>query len=159
VFLQMAVVLTFAGASPVVKVGRIAGQFAKPRSTPTEAIGDVELPSYRGDIVNDNEFTAEAREPDPRRQLEAYRQSAATLNLLRAFATGGYANLDNVDRWMLGFAKDSAQSSRYRELADRISETLAFMRAIGIDRKCIRRCARRISTPATRLCCSATSRR
>jgi 3-deoxy-7-phosphoheptulonate synthase len=133
VFLQMAVVLTFAGASPVVKVGRIAGQFAKPRSAPTETIDGVELPSYRGDIINDNEFTAAAREPDPRRQLEGYRQSAATLNLLRAFATGGYANLDNVDRWMLGFAKDSAQSSRYRELADRISETLAFMRAIGID--------------------------
>jgi 3-deoxy-7-phosphoheptulonate synthase len=133
VFLQMAVVLTFAGSSPVVKIGRIAGQFAKPRSTPTETIGDVELPSYRGDIVNDNAFTAEARRPDPRRQLEAYRQSAATLNLLRAFATGGYANLDNVHRWMLGYVKDSDQSSRYRELADRITETLAFMRAIGID--------------------------
>jgi 3-deoxy-7-phosphoheptulonate synthase len=133
VFLQMAVVLTFAGSSPVVKIGRIAGQFAKPRSTPTETIGDVELPSYRGDIVNDNAFTAEARRPDPRRQLEAYRQSAATLNLLRAFATGGYANLDNVHRWMLGYVKDSDQSSRYHELADRITETLAFMRAIGID--------------------------
>jgi len=132
VFLQMAVVLTFAGSSPVVKVGRIAGQFAKPRSTPTERVGEVELPSYRGDIVNDIAFTAEARAPDPRRQIEAYRQSAATLNLLRAFATGGYANLDNVDRWMLGFATDSATSSRYRELAGRISETLAFMRAIGI---------------------------
>jgi 3-deoxy-7-phosphoheptulonate synthase len=133
VFLQMAVVLTFAGSSPVVKVGRIAGQFAKPRSAPTETIGAVELPSYRGDIVNDNAFDAEARRPDPRRQLEAYRQSAATLNLLRAFATGGYANLDNVHRWMLGYVKDSDQSSRYRELADRITETLAFMRAIGID--------------------------
>jgi 3-deoxy-7-phosphoheptulonate synthase len=133
VFLQMAVVLTFAGSSPVVKVGRIAGQFAKPRSAPTETIGGVELPSYRGDIVNDNAFDAEARRPDPRRQLEAYRQSAATLNLLRAFATGGYANLDNVHRWMLGYVKDSDQSSRYRELADRITETLAFMRAIGID--------------------------
>jgi 3-deoxy-7-phosphoheptulonate synthase len=133
VFLQMAVVLTFAGSSPVVKIGRIAGQFAKPRSAPTEKIGDIELPSYRGDIVNDNAFDAEARRPDPRRQLEAYRQSAATLNLLRAFATGGYANLDNVHRWMLGYVKDSDQSSRYRELADRITETLAFMRAIGID--------------------------
>jgi 3-deoxy-7-phosphoheptulonate synthase len=133
VFLQMAVVLTFAGSSPVVKIGRIAGQFAKPRSTPTETVGGVELPSYRGDIVNDNAFTADARRPDPRRQLEAYRQSAATLNLLRAFATGGYANLDNVHRWMLGYVKDSDQSSRYRELADRITETLAFMRAIGID--------------------------
>ena len=133
VFLQMAVVMTFAGSSPVVKVGRIAGQFAKPRSAPTEKKGDVELPSYRGDIVNGMDFTAEARIPDPRRQLEAYRQSAATLNLLRAFATGGYANLENAHRWMLGFVKDSPQSDRYQELADRITETLGFMRAIGLD--------------------------
>ena len=133
VFLQMAVVLTFAGASPVVKVGRIAGQFAKPRSTATETVGGVELPSYRGDIVNDIAFEPIARRPDPRRQLEAYRQSAATLNLLRAFATGGYANLDNVDRWMLGYVRDPAQSSRYAELASRITETLSFMRAIGIN--------------------------
>jgi 3-deoxy-7-phosphoheptulonate synthase len=132
-FLQMAVVLTFAGGSPVVKVGRIAGQFAKPRSAPTETIGGVELPSYKGDIVNDNEFTAEARIPDPRRQLEAYRQSAATLNLIRAFATGGYANLDNAHRWMLGFVKDAPASSRYNEVAERITEALDFMRAIGID--------------------------
>ena len=133
VFLQMAVVLTFAGACPVVKVGRIAGQFAKPRSTPTEKVGDEEWPSYRGDIVNDIDFTEEARRPDPRRQIEAYRQSAATLNLLRAFATGGYANLDNVHRWMLGYVKDPIQSTRYVELADRITETLSFMRAIGIN--------------------------
>jgi len=133
VFLQMAVVMTFAGSSPVVKVGRIAGQFAKPRSAPTEKKGDIELPSYRGDIVNDMAFTPEARIPDPRRQLEAYRQSAATLNLLRAFATGGYANLENAHRWMLGFVKDSPQSERYQELADRITETLGFMRAIGLD--------------------------
>ena len=133
VFLQMAVVLTFAGSSPVVKVGRIAGQFAKPRSANTEKRGDIELPVYRGDIVNDLEFSAEARAPDPRRLLEAYRQSAATLNLLRAFATGGYANLENAHRWMLGFVKDSPQSHRYQELADRITETLAFMRAIGLD--------------------------
>ncbi len=133
VFLQMAVVMTFAGSSPVVKVGRIAGQFAKPRSAGTETIGGVELPSYRGDIINDIGFTPEAREPDPRRQLEAYRQSAATLNLLRAFAGGGYANLENVHRWMLGFVKDSPQSGRYQELADRITETLGFMRAIGLD--------------------------
>ena len=129
----MAVVLTFAGASPVVKVGRIAGQFAKPRSAPDRDGRRRELPSYRGDIVNDIEFTTEARIPDPRRQMEAYRQSAATLNLLRAFATGGYANLENVHRWMLGFVKDSPLSSRYREFADRITETLDFMRAIGID--------------------------
>jgi 3-deoxy-7-phosphoheptulonate synthase len=133
VFLQMAVVLTFAGGSPVVKVGRIAGQFAKPRSSPTEKKGDVELPSYRGDIVNGNEFTPEARIPDPRRQIEAYRQSAATLNLLRAFAHGGYANLATVHQWMLGFVKDSPQARRYQELADRISEALGFMRACGLD--------------------------
>ena len=133
VFLQMAVVLTFAGSSPVVKAGRIAGQFAKPRSANTEKRGDIELPVYRGDIVNDLEFSEAARAPDPRRLLEAYRQSAATLNLLRAFATGGYANLENAHRWMLGFVKDSPQSHRYQELADRITETLAFMRAIGLD--------------------------
>ena len=133
VFLQMAVVLTFAGSLPVVKIGRIAGQFAKPRTSPTEKQGSIELPTYRGDIVNGAEFTAEARVPDPRRQLEAYRQSAATLNLLRAFATGGYANLENAHRWMLGFVNDSPQSGRYQQLADRITETLAFMRAIGLD--------------------------
>uniref|UniRef100_UPI003B3B504D class II 3-deoxy-7-phosphoheptulonate synthase n=1 Tax=Bosea sp. (in: a-proteobacteria) TaxID=1871050 RepID=UPI003B3B504D len=132
-FLQMAVVLTFAGGSPVVKVGRIAGQFAKPRSAPTEKENGVELPSYKGDIVNDIAFTPEARVPDPRRQLEAYRQSAATLNLIRAFATGGYANLDNAHRWMLGFVKDSPASSRYNEISERITESLDFMRAIGID--------------------------
>src|ERR1043166_4877195 len=118
VLLQMAVVLTYAGAVPVVKVGRIAGQFAKPRSSPTEKLGGVELPSYRGDIVNDIAFTAEARTPDQQRQLMAYRQSAATLNLLRAFATGGFANLASVHQWMLGFIKDSPQSRRYKELAD-----------------------------------------
>ncbi|MGZ9104697.1 MAG: class II 3-deoxy-7-phosphoheptulonate synthase [Rhodoplanes sp.] len=133
VFLQMAVVLTYAAASPVVKVGRIAGQFAKPRSAATEKRGDVELPSYRGDIINDNEFTAEARRPDPRRQLQAYRQSAATLNLLRAFAQGGYANLGSLHQWMLGFVKDSPQARRYMELADQISEALAFMRACGLN--------------------------
>ena len=109
-FLQMAVVLTFAGAMPVVKIGRVAGQFAKPRSSDTETQNGVALPSYRGDIVNDIAFTEEARRPDPRRQLEAYRQSAATLNLIRAFANGGYANLENAHRWMLGFVKDSPQS-------------------------------------------------
>jgi 3-deoxy-7-phosphoheptulonate synthase len=133
VFLQMAVVLTYAAASPVVKVGRIAGQFAKPRSAPTEKRGGVELPSYRGDIINDNEFTAAARCPDPRRHLQAYRQSAATLNLLRAFAQGGYANLGSLHQWMLGFVKDSPQSRRYMQLADQISEALAFMRACGLD--------------------------
>ena len=133
VFLQMSVVLTFAGSQPVVKVGRVAGQFAKPRSSPTEVVDGVELPIYRGDIVNGTEATPEARIPDPRRQLEAYRQSAATLNLLRAFANGGYANLDFVHQWMLGFVKESPQSGRYREVADRIAEALDFMRACGID--------------------------
>jgi 3-deoxy-7-phosphoheptulonate synthase len=106
-FLQMAVVLTYAAASPVVKVGRIAGQFAKPRTSPIEKRGTVELPVYRGDIINGTEFTAEARTPDPRRQMEAYRQSAATLNLLRAFATGGYANLATAHQRMLSFVKES----------------------------------------------------
>src|SRR3979411_2313017 len=131
VLLQMAVVLTYAGALPVVKVGRIAGQFAKPRSSPMEKIGGVELPSYRGDIVNDFAFTPAARTPDPRRQIEAYRQSAATLTLLRAFAHGGYANLESVHQWMLGFIAESPQSRRYLELADRISQALDFMRACG----------------------------
>lgn len=133
VFLQMAVVLTFSGGSPVVKVGRIAGQFAKPRSSDFETVNGVDLPSYRGDIVNDIAFTPDARVPDPRRQIEAYRQSAATLNLLRAFANGGYANLSNAHQWMLGFVKDSPQSHRYQELAGRITEALDFMRACGID--------------------------
>ncbi len=133
VFLQMSVVTTFAAAMPVVKVGRVAGQFAKPRSAPLETLEGVSLPSYRGDIVNGIEFDEASRVPDPQRQLNAYRQSAATLNLLRAFASGGYANLENAHRWMLGFVKDSPQSARYQELADRISETVGFMRAIGLD--------------------------
>jgi 3-deoxy-7-phosphoheptulonate synthase len=131
-FLQMAIVLTYAGASPVVKVGRIAGQFAKPRSSGTEKRDGVELPSYRGDIINDNAFTAEARTPDPRRQLDAYRQSAATLNLLRAFAKGGYASVENVHRWMMQSVSDSPQSKAYADLADRVSGALDFMRACGL---------------------------
>ena len=106
--LQMAVVLTFAGRKPVVKVGRIAGQFAKPRSSPVEEIGGVELPSYRGDIINGMGFTPEERTPDPQRLIRAYNQSASTLNLLRAFAGGGYADLYNIHRWTLGFADDGA---------------------------------------------------
>jgi 3-deoxy-7-phosphoheptulonate synthase len=132
VFLQMAVVLTYAGSSPVVKVGRIAGQFAKPRTSDTEKQGDVVLPSYRGDIINGQEFTAEARRPDPQRQLQAYRQSAATLNLIRAFAMGGYADLERVHQWNMGFVADSPQGHRYQELADRITESVGFMRACGI---------------------------
>lgn len=132
VFLQMAVVLTFGASKPVVKVGRIAGQFAKPRSSDMETLNGVELPSYRGDIINGIEFDSASRTPDPQRQDMAYRQSAATLNLLRAFAQGGYANLENVHRWMLGFVGKSPQAERYAALAQRISETMNFMRAIGI---------------------------
>ena len=133
VFLQMAVVLTYAGAQPVVKVGRIAGQFAKPRSSDNEVKDGVTLPSYRGDIINGIDFDEKSRIPDPARQEMAYRQSAATLNLLRAFAQGGYANLENVHKWMLGFVADSPQAERYEALAARISETIDFMRAVGIS--------------------------
>ncbi|MBZ9733822.1 MULTISPECIES: class II 3-deoxy-7-phosphoheptulonate synthase [unclassified Mesorhizobium] len=132
VFLQMSVVLTFAGAQPVVKVGRVAGQFAKPRSSDNETKAGVTLPSYRGDIINGIEFDASSRIPDPARQEMAYRQSAATLNLLRAFAQGGYASLENVHRWMLGFVADSPQGEKYESLANRITETMDFMRAVGI---------------------------
>jgi 3-deoxy-7-phosphoheptulonate synthase len=132
VFLQMAVVLTYAGGSPVVKLGRIAGQFAKPRSSATESQDGTELPSYRGDIINGIEFTEEARRADPQRMLMAYRQSAATLNLLRAFAQGGYANLEHVHRWNLGFVKDSPAGHRYEDMAEDLAETLRFMRAIGL---------------------------
>lgn len=132
VFLQMAVVLTFGASQPVVKIGRIAGQFAKPRSADTETKNGIELPVYRGDIINGTEFTEQARIPDPARQEMAYRQSAATLNLLRAFAQGGYANLENVNQWMLGFVADSPQGERYGSLARRISDAMDFMRAVGI---------------------------
>jgi 3-deoxy-7-phosphoheptulonate synthase len=132
VLLQMAVVLTFGAALPVVKVGRMAGQFAKPRSAPSETVDGVELPSYRGDIVNGIEFTAAARRPDPERLLQSYNQAAATLNLLRAFAQGGFADLHKVHRWTLDFVADSPQGHRYAELADRLSETLDFMAACGL---------------------------
>ncbi len=130
--LQMAVVLTFAGGKPVVKLGRMAGQFAKPRSSPVETINGVELPSYRGDNINGMEFDAESRAPDPERLLKAYSQSASTLNLLRAFAGGGYADLYNIHRWTLGFVSDSPQGAKYRELSEKISEALTFMAAIGV---------------------------
>jgi len=133
VFLQMAVVLTYASGQPVVKLGRIAGQFAKPRSDDFETRDGMTLPSYRGDIINSIEFDEEARIPDPHRQLQAYRQSAATLNLLRAFAQGGYANLEHVHRWTLGFLRDTPMAGRYREIADRITDTMRFMRACGIN--------------------------
>lgn len=134
VLLQMAVVLTFAASKPVVKVGRMAGQFAKPRSSDTETIDGVTLPSYRGDSVNGVDFTPEAREPDPKRLIRAYDQSASTLNLLRAFASGGYADLHNVHQWTQDFVKDSPAAERYAETAVRISEALDFMKACGIGR-------------------------
>ena len=133
VLLQMAVVLTFASKLPVVKVGRMAGQFAKPRSSPTETQGEVTLPSYFGDNVNGIEFTAEARRNDPVRMLRAYSQSAATLNLLRAFATGGYANLRQVHGWTLEFMGRSPWAERFKDVADRIGEALDFMEACGVD--------------------------
>jgi 3-deoxy-7-phosphoheptulonate synthase len=130
VFLQMAVVLTHEAATPVVKVGRIAGQFAKPRSSAYETVGSATLPSYRGDIVNGAAFEAAARLPDPQRQLMAYRQSAATLNFVRALAHGGYASLGNVHKWMLDFVE---ATPKWQEVVDRIDDALAFMRACGID--------------------------
>ena len=130
--LQMAVVLTFAGGRPVVKVGRIAGQFAKPRSSDIERVGEVELPSYRGDVINGMEFEAAARTPDPQRLLRAYHQSSATLNLLRAFAEGGFADLHNIHRWTLNRTSEGGYAARYKELSDKIGESLDFMRAVGV---------------------------
>jgi 3-deoxy-7-phosphoheptulonate synthase len=153
VLLQMAVVLTFGAGLPVTKVGRMAGQFAKPRSGDTETVGDTTLPAYRGDIVNGLAFDEAAREPDPARMIQAYAQAAATLNLLRAFTEGGYAALTRVHEWNLGFVERSSQGERYRDMADRISETLAFMTACGVSD---------LNTPAiarTTLYSSASSRR
>jgi 3-deoxy-7-phosphoheptulonate synthase len=132
VMLQMAVVLTWGAKVPVVKVGRMAGQFAKPRSAPTEVMGGVELPSYRGDIINGFDFTPEARIPDPGRMLQAYTQAAATLNLLRAFSTGGFADINRVHAWTLGFA-DQDKAERYRTISARISDALDFMAAAGVN--------------------------
>ncbi len=133
VLLQMAVVLTFAASCPVVKVGRLAGQFAKPRSSDMETIDGVELPSYRGDIINGIDFNEASRIPDPKRQLKAYSQAAATLNLLRAFAQGGYANLMSVHKWNLDFVGESDAAAQYADLADRIGEALNFMQACGVN--------------------------
>jgi 3-deoxy-7-phosphoheptulonate synthase len=132
VLLQMAVVMTFGSALPVVKVGRMAGQFCKPRTDETETRGNVSLLTYRGDIVNGIDFSPESRTPDPQRMMQAYSQSASTLNLLRAFAQGGYADLHRVHGWTLGFVDRSPAGERYRELADRIGECLAFMEACGL---------------------------
>ena len=138
VLLQMAVVMTFGAGVPVVKVGRIAGQYAKPRSSPTETIEGETLPSYRGDNINAMEFEAGARAPDPQRLLRAYGQAAATLNLIRAFAYGGYADLRNVQKWNLEFVSGNPQENRYREIADKISESITFMEACGIDGSTVR---------------------
>jgi len=131
VILQMAIVLTWGAKVPVVKVGRMAGQFAKPRSAPTEAMGGVELPSYRGDIINGFDFTPEARIPDPQRMLQAYTQAAASLNLLRAFSTGGYADIHRVQSWIAGFTEED-EAKRYREFATRIQDAMDFMAAAGV---------------------------
>lgn len=132
VMLQMAVVLTYGAKVPVVKVGRMAGQFAKPRSAATEMVNGVELPSYRGDIINGFDPTPAARVPDPQRMLQAYTQAAASLNLLRAFSTGGFADIHRVHAWTLGFAEHD-KAERYRELSNRISDALDFMAAAGVD--------------------------
>ncbi|MDX4012249.1 3-deoxy-7-phosphoheptulonate synthase class II [Aliarcobacter skirrowii] len=132
VMMQMAVVLTFSGGCPVVKVGRVAGQFAKPRSADFEEINGLSLPSYRGDIINDMDFTLDAREPKAKKLLKAYNQSAATMNLLRAFSRGGMADLNQVHLWNLDFVKDNTLGAKYEEIANKISESLAFMKACGI---------------------------
>lgn len=133
VMLQMSVVLTFAGKCPIVKIGRMAGQFAKPRSSDTEVINGVELPSYRGDIINGIDFNAEARVPDPTRLLNVYHQSAATMNLLRAFAQGGFADLHGVHKWNLDFIANSPAGTRYESIANKIDDALQFMEACGFD--------------------------
>jgi len=132
VLLQMAVILTYGAACPVVKVSRMAGQFAKPRTSDTETQNGVTLPAYRGDSINGMEFSAAARRPDPQRMIQAFSQSAATLNLLRAFAQGGYADLHRVHSWNQGFVASSPAGERYQELADRLTETLDFMAACGL---------------------------
>jgi 3-deoxy-7-phosphoheptulonate synthase len=131
VLLQMAIVLTWGAKLPVVKIGRMAGQFAKPRSAPTEVLGGVELPSYRGDIINGFDFTPEARMPDPSRMLQAYTQAAASLNLLRAFSTGGYADMHRVQSWIAGFTEED-EAQKYREVANRIQDAMDFMGAAGV---------------------------
>ncbi len=133
VILQMAIILTSGTNLPIIKVGRMAGQFAKPRSSPTEKINDVELESYKGDIINGIEFDKSQRDPDPERMLKAYSQAASTLNLLRAFADGGYADLRFVNSWNMGFLKTGPEYNRYRDLANKIQENLNFMEALGID--------------------------
>ncbi|KAL3907697.1 MAG: hypothetical protein SGILL_008767, partial [Bacillariaceae sp.] len=133
VMLQMALVLTFGSAMPVIKVGRMAGQFAKPRSEPDEVRDGVTLPSYRGDIINSEDFTEEARRHNPWNMVEAYHQSAQTLNILRAFSTGGYADISRLHAWNLDFVEQTDEGSRYRTFATKVDESLRFMKAIGVD--------------------------
>jgi 3-deoxy-7-phosphoheptulonate synthase len=133
VILQMSVVLTYGSGVPVVKLGRIAGQFAKPRSSATEWVGDIELPAFRGHIINDDVPIPSARIPDPRRMLQAYNQSCSTLNLLRAFTKGGFADLSQVHAWNQEFVATSAEGRRYEALAEEIDRALSFMRACGVD--------------------------
>ncbi len=133
VMLQMSLVLTYSASLPVVKLGRIAGQFSKPRTAPTEKQGDIELPSYLGDNINGTEFTEKARKPDPKRLFKAYSQAASTLNLIRAFCHGGFADLKNVHLWNLGYIKKSPQHKKFKELEDKIADALAFMDACGIN--------------------------
>jgi len=133
VILQMSLILTYSASLPIIKLGRIAGQFTKPRSAPTEKQGDKELPSYLGDNINGIDFTEEARRHDPKRLFKAYSQSASTLNLLRAFSNGGFADLKNVHLWNLGYIKKSPQAKKFKELEDKIADALAFMDACGIN--------------------------
>ncbi len=133
VILQMAIVLTYAGGKPVIKVGRIAGQYAEPRSADTETIDNVELPSYRGDMVNSPEFTAEARKPDPQRLLKGYFLAAATMNIMRAFTRGGYAALHRVDAWNQEFVKSTPMGQSYERLAQHIADAINFMQVVGIE--------------------------
>ena len=139
VILQMALILTFSAALPVVKVGRIAGQFSKPRSSPIEIKDGKELPAYLGDNINGIEFSEKARKPDPMRLFKAYSQSASTLNLLRAFSQGGYADLRKVHLWNLGFVNKSPQGKKFKEIEDKISDSLSFMEACGINPESNRR--------------------
>jgi len=133
--LQMAVVLTYATNTPVVKLGRIGGQFAKPRSSDFEEKDGLKLPSYRGDIINSHEFTKESREPDPQRMMQAYNHSAATLNLLRAFAQGGFASLTQLNKWNLDFANNFESTQKYKSISQKIEESIKFMNACGINEK------------------------
>ena len=153
ILLQMAVVLTYGGGLPVIKVGRLAGQFAKPRSSDTETIDGVTLPSYRGDIINGSAFTEDARIPDPQRMVTAYNQSSATLNLLRAFAGGGLADLSIIHKWNLDFAAASPQSQRFNSIAGGLMIACALWRRAGSRLKPTAKSAALTFSPATRPCC------